>query len=157
MPELEVSLMTRVEDATRHALEEMFFMAVFGRQESAEEAEHGAVTAQLTFTGDASGVLRIGLPAGSAAEAAANFLGLDSGDLTADQVRVVVGELANIVCGSALSQWRHDGLFSLNQPETTVGDAEPLPGADDCVLQLEQGTMRVSLVLNDAWTEGYSA
>src|SRR3982751_1039862 len=115
-----------VEHAVIEALETMCFFGVVDRR---AELMSGAdfLSARMQFTGNADGSFRLVITAAAAAGIAANFLGLDASELSADQVNAVVCELANMVCGAALSAWDSEGTFSLSTPAISPFD----PAADD--------------------------
>lgn len=148
MLDVETSLPELIEEAAKDALEEMFFMVVFDHA-AAKPLEPDAVCARVDFAGDACGSLTIALSRGALLEAAANFLGEEGSSLRNDQIRSVICELANIICGSAVSRWRHDGLFLLAPP--ALAESLEHPGTvAECTLQLEQGYLWFSLALDEA-------
>ena len=153
MPKLATSLVLMIENAVREALEQMFFLVVLGRREAAA-MPGDATAAELAFTGEACGVFRLALSPATAAEATANFLGEDPGNITGEQINAVVCEMANIICGSALSRWRDEGLFSLNPPAIVRADEESLPDAEACAFHLENGTLTFSVALDEGGNEG---
>ena len=73
--------------------------------------------------------------------------------MSEEQLNSVVAELANILCGSALSRWQHDGRFALASP--VVGD---FVDGDDTIakfaLELEHGFLWFSLVLRGCVSAG---
>jgi chemotaxis protein CheY-P-specific phosphatase CheC len=152
MPQVVTSLSEAVHDAARAALEDMFFMVVFGASEAAPLGTE-VVSARVDFSGGASGYLSIAVSRPAAAEAAANFLGEDAGAVGEEQLNSVVAELANILCGSALSRWQHDGRFVLSSP--VVGDFVEGDGTiAKCALELEEGFLWFSLVLHGCVSVG---
>jgi CheY-specific phosphatase CheX len=154
MPEIASSLVMITEDAVREALEQMFFLVVLGRREAAGMPTAEAVAAELAFTGEACGVFRLALSRQTAAEATANFLGEDPDNITGEQINAVVCEMANIICGSALSRWRDEGLFSLNSPAIVQADEEWLPNAEACPFDMENGTLTFSVAIDEDGDEG---
>src|SRR4051812_14130980 len=115
MPQVTTTLPETLCAAARETLEEMFFMVAFGvAQEAAALGD--AVCATVVFSGDASGCLSIGMSREAATVAAANFLGEDATNVSEESLNSVVAEMANILCGSALSRWQHDGRFVLASP-----------------------------------------
>jgi CheY-specific phosphatase CheX len=162
MPKVAVALLDTIEEATREALEEMFFMVIFDRlgHPCANSAD---LVAEVQFAGDATGIVRIALSRAAASEAAANFLGEDADCLSEDQIRSVVCELTNIICGSALSRWQHQASFTLSQPQCVAcrpnGSIELAGGSpgrgvqpiwtaeQSCAFQLENGSIAVWVCL----------
>jgi len=111
--------------ATRDVLETMFFIEVLSETDEPPQGSPGTLEARLRFAGERSGEFRIWLTAEAARSIATNFLGLDDENAIRDsQVGEVAAELANIICGSALSRLSCDRAFDLSHPE--VG-----PPADD--------------------------
>lgn len=153
MPEVANSLVAIVEDAARDALERMFFLVVLAKSCDPAMPADG-VTAQLTFIGEASGVFTLSLSQETAAEATANFLGEDPAAIRGEQINAVVCEMANIVCGSALSRWRDEGLFSLGQPRIVIGDAEYPRNAEVSAFDMEYGRLTFSLAIEEDGVQG---
>ena len=108
-----------LENAAREALETMCFYGVLGR--SAEDGITDDIQmVSLRFHGDATGtmVLRISSPA--LTELSANFFGEDLLAIEPGQTEAVACELANMICGAALSACQPEGHFDLSQPEPLV-------------------------------------
>jgi CheY-specific phosphatase CheX len=75
------------------------------------------VAFSLSFAGDVLGSFGVRLRLNFARELAASFLGEDEADLGSDEVAEVVGELANMLCGSVVSRMKADSHFVLTHPE----------------------------------------
>lgn len=72
----------------------------------------------MTFTGACWGNFELRITADSARAIAENFTGAtDPVELREEQVREVLAELTNMICGSALSQWASDKIFRLGSPQ----------------------------------------
>lgn len=147
MPEVLTSLPEALHLCARESLEEMFFMVVFGISED-DAVDVDAVCARVEFTGDARGALSIAVSRKAAVEAASNFLGEDAPGIAEEQVNSVITEMANILCGSALSRWRYEGQFVLASPVITPYVTAAGAFAQ-CALQLEEGSIWLSLVLDE--------
>ena len=98
---------TLVEQALSRAagdvLEKMFFAGFLA--ESAEDRnDDPSIAVRMAFDGERKGVLALRISAGAATTLAADFLGVDGEDGPQEtQVHEVVRELANMICGDALS------------------------------------------------------
>jgi len=104
--------------ATEEVLETMFFSTVLAEpEESASSLPEDSVTAQVRFRGNPCGEFTVGLALPAAQSAAENFLGLEFGAITHEQVCGVVREMANMICGSVLTRIESDTLFELLAPE----------------------------------------
>ncbi len=131
-------------EAAAQVLETMFFAVP--EPEPCESTSGETVCAQVNFTGSWSGRLELCLPADSAATISTDFLGLDFGeDASPEQIRHVVGEMANMVCGVALSRLEPEGAFDLHPPEAI----EALTG--ECTaartdVYLPEGPVRMQLI-----------
>jgi CheY-specific phosphatase CheX len=107
--ELRLALAESVEET----LEKMFFIA--GLQEPDPAALPALdVGARVPFRGTPSGCFTLKLTGGAARAMASDFLG---GEASPGNVREVVCELANMICGAALSRAKNSGEFRLATPE----------------------------------------
>ncbi len=110
-----------------NVLEKMFF-APSAAEERASPAGP-TYSVRLSFDGDLRGRLTLRIGAAAAHSIAADFLGEEETALTARQVKEVVCELANIVCGSMLSRIEKSGEFRLGAPEPAAwSEAGRFPG-----------------------------
>lgn len=134
-----------LENSARDALETMCFYGVLGRSAVAESAVEDVLAVGLTFHGDAQGIFAMQISAGALTEIATNFLGEDMSELAPGESEAVGCELANMVCGAALSQWQPDGHFELSQPEARPPDTPPLFREPTVYLDLELETGRLSM------------
>lgn len=96
-------------------LETMFYTSV---EEVADPRLETPRIGWTSFRGTLDGRLAVGLDEAAADTLAASFLGLDPDEIVDRDREQVVGELANIVCGSYLSAWQPEGRFALSSPET---------------------------------------
>lgn len=133
-----------VEQSLAQVLETMFFTSVAG--EGGEGAVDDLVRAKVTFTGQPSGWLSLGVSREAASEMAENFLGLD-GPAQEAQATEVVLELANMVCGTMLSRAESDTHFELSEPALIDG---PPNGARRRIFELEHGVVEVCLDTSEA-------
>jgi CheY-specific phosphatase CheX len=115
MPDLS-SLLTA---AAEEVLENMFFSGVMGEMEDESEGER--LCATVTFAGSSLGELTVSASPSTLAVLAAGFLGED--ETAADsEVRSVVGELANVLCGVVLGRMDPKGNFVISPPTVTDTD-----------------------------------
>lgn len=114
--------------AAAEVLETMFFTDIEGQEEPPEPGGP-PLQALVRFRGRPSGIFRLSVSAEAARTLAADFLGLEEKDaVTPAQVEDVVGELANMICGAALSRLENDAGFEILPPE-----AAPAEGGGDAV------------------------
>ena len=131
--------------AVTEVLETMFFSETLGSPEP--DAPATELEAEVAFTGELSGTVRVRISPGSAQNLAASFLGESEHTLTEDQIANVVFELANMICGCILSKIASHGCFDLAPPRfchlrtTTQMDTVRVQGS----FAIERGTLSVSL------------
>jgi CheY-specific phosphatase CheX len=136
-----------LEAATAEVLETMFFATASGEAASWPPAAGDCVAASVAFSGTRNGNLTVRLPGGTARALAACFLGVDSeGPLGPGQVAEVVCEMANMVCGAALSRLDPDGEVRLGPPGP-AGAGAPPPGAVETVIAVDEGPVAVTLAI----------
>lgn len=131
-----------VEESVREVLETMFFSDVFGNLEEIPPAQF--LRAELAFRGTPSGRMGVQVTAESASRFTADFLGVETDEVTDRAVGQVLCELANMVCGSMLSRMDCEKRFDLSSPElvgTMDVAAPPLRSA----FALEDGAIVVDL------------
>lgn len=66
---------------------------------------------------DAAGEMTLRMSPALAHQLACDFLALDPAEVTADQQRSLVLELANVLCGTTLSNWKPEHAFRVSLPE----------------------------------------
>jgi CheY-specific phosphatase CheX len=110
--------------AVDETLQTMFFI-VSEPESEPDEDRNGcpAMEALVAFTGDMDGRLRLRISSREAVAMASDFLGLDESEVTASHMNQVVAELANMICGSALSRIWPEGAFRIETP--VVVEPEP--------------------------------
>jgi hypothetical protein len=115
--------------AVPDVLEMMFFELV---AESTEVCSLPAAepfdTSRVDFGGSARGYLIVAAPPSLSACLAAAFLALEDQGVPAFNIEFVLGELANILCGSTLGRFQPDGIFRLSTPVTQLGRTLAEPG-----------------------------
>jgi CheY-specific phosphatase CheX len=132
--------------ATEEVLETMFFSTVFAEpEETLTRLPENSVTAQVRFRGNPSGVFTVGLALPAAQSVAENFLGLEPGSITHEQICGVVREMANMICGSVLTRIDSDTLFDLLAPEI-LDSAQAAPMGPTRVFDVDgNGLLQVTL------------
>jgi len=111
--------------AVSGVLETMFFTDVMGEKPGHPASSGPALDARLRFKGARSGEFRVAVAPAAARSVACNFLGAeDESQITETQVGDVICELANMICGSALSRLSGDLAFDLSHPELDAGDGD---------------------------------
>jgi len=147
MTAIEESELARVIEASAaEVLETMFFTPVLDEPEPAS-ATPAVLCASLTFAGDPPGILQIDIAEAAARNLAADFLGSDASEVSAERAQEVACELANMLCGSILSRVEPNAHFDLSSPEPV----DRLRGkqAVSRQLYLPSGTLMVSVQLGD--------
>ena len=132
-------------------LETMFFEALEGSPERAvlPAAERLGI-AQVRFAGSAQGALCVAAPEGLLLGLTESFLACDDPAAASVQAVLVLGELANMICGNALSHYQPNGDFRLATPVTRFHKA--VAAADDVKpdwvrFPLERGSLFVNLLI----------
>lgn len=124
-----------IPECCAEVLEAMYFTTVLDSPLEAPQAvpDAGAALAfSLRFDGDISGRFGLHLPLATAHTLAANFLGEADGDVSSNQVGEVVGELANMLCGSLMSRVEGEHKFILSHPEPSAVPSN----ADDILISM---------------------
>lgn len=122
-------IQTAVASAVEEVLETMCFTAVLASAEGAvapqQDREAPMLAVEVNFQGSPSGSFRVAVPMRLARVVGAAFLGKEEGEASDSQAQEVVCELANMICGSALSRLESTATFRITHPELTPFD----PGA----------------------------
>ena len=127
----------------------MFFVDVLG--ETAEPPpQAGTVTVQVSFDGDPSGHFQMRILRPAANAVAADFLGEDLASLTDRQSTDVTLELANMICGAALSRIESRAAFRLGSPEVVADDAVQRNSGEEtrCTVETGSGALTVALQID---------
>lgn len=118
-------------------LETMFFAMAIENEQAQTSDE--AVSVRVLFRGAPSGEFGLRADPGLLATLGAAFLGkFDDEPLTPAEVSQTACELANMVCGSVLSEAESDCGFDLDEPQIDAhafGDGPP-----DCEMRFELDT-----------------
>jgi len=126
-------------------VETMFFAELLGEAPAREDG----LTAKLGFHGGPSGVFTVEVSGCAARSLAAAFLALDEAEVSGEHAAEVVCELANMICGSALSRLEPDATFDLDHPVVVPSGAAE-PGAVVRSFDLGDGVLSLSLAIEPA-------
>lgn len=134
--------------AVHDVLETMFFTDVLGEKPGHPASSVSALDARLHFEGARSGEFRVAVAPRAARSVAGNFLGAENeSEVTETQVGDVICELANMICGSALSRLAGDGALELKRPDLAPGDGDVAgwPEAAARTFELENGWLTAAI------------
>lgn len=117
--------------AVEEVLETIYFAAVIDSAPGPTPPQSEArvlplVTARLSFDGCPAGQFRVGVAPDLALLMAASFFGRDVEDVSAEQSREAICEMANMICSSMLSRLESEKTFHLRHAE--IYDAASDPG-----------------------------
>jgi CheY-specific phosphatase CheX len=142
----DATLRRALAESVEETLEKMFFIA--GLQEPDPDALPPLeLAARVPFHGAPSGRFTLRVTDEAARSMAADFLGEEA---SADQVREVVCELANMICGAALSRAKDSGDFRLASPEWLLA-AEARPrGAVVHAVEIGGGVLEAAVEMETA-------
>lgn len=118
----EPAILRALDTAAKEVLERMFFQETAGVADPAARAGADAIAVRLAFEGDPPGWLGLRVGPALARSLAADFLGVDETEVSSGQVESVMCELANMICGSLLSQLEKDATFRLGSPASESPD-----------------------------------
>ncbi len=145
------SLRDVLQQSVEVVLEKMFFIRSLSTRAPESEPPEQQLAACVAFEGQPSGLLALRVTEAAARFISADFLGLDVDELSKQQVQEVVGELANMICGSVLSRVESAVTFRLARPLIQPGDAmfpdAPID-AEPCAshgVEIEGGTLTVTI------------
>jgi CheY-specific phosphatase CheX len=145
-------------DCCAEVLDAMYFAAVLETRQSfgpRPDVEEDRIGFNLHFQGDVHGWFGVQLSPATARTLASNFLGEEEDALSLEEVREVVGELTNMLCGSLASRVEGRSKFVLSHPEPTTSDPAPMQDALISDIDTDLGPIRtwVALDPNQAMAE----
>jgi CheY-specific phosphatase CheX len=108
-------------DAAQTVLETMFFMMAEGEAEPMFAPDADLMRTAMTFNGHWTGTFEVRTPVACAHMIAQSFVGADD-EMTPENVSEVMCELANMVCGSTLSNLANDRIFDLSKPQVCAAE-----------------------------------
>ena len=120
-------LTTAMMDSISDVLETMFFLPMdFISSETAtklwSESSKQTQTIKIGFSGPFSGFLVLLIPIRLAENITADFMGLDSTEITKEHVNGTTQEIANMILGNIFSKYDDQAVFNLEIPEI-ISDA----------------------------------
>jgi len=144
----EAFLRDALHDSLNEVLEKMFFVETLGECATPSgDSPAGDIAVSLPFHGEPSGSFLLKLTSIAARQIAADFLGIDEGEVSEIRISEVVRELANMICGSVLSRVENTATFNLGEPRI-VPVSEEIAGSQSnarCCVQLSNGRLLANL------------
>jgi hypothetical protein len=144
-------------ESAQTVLETMFFAMPDQVSADPERPSGVLIAATLTFHGTPSGRFGLLVSDRLATTLAGNFLGCGDADgLSPADVAGVIAELANMLCGTALSDLESQNNFELSAPEPRqLGTEDPAPDFTVgspfvCRFELSEGTLVWFLTFEEA-------
>lgn len=132
--------------AAVEVLETMFFELPVDLVREAEPPRAG-LASEVEFSGTRNGRLAVDVEPGMARRLAASFLGReDEQTVTEPEVNLVLLELANMLCGNALSRLEPRGGFQIGAPRPALVTEG---GAGWLMVPVESGRLSVRLSFRD--------
>lgn len=145
MPGLDYEVL--LEAAVAEVLESMCFLSVNPDISSEEESRTIWVNRRVDFRGPTQGSFGVAVKLPTAILIAGNFLGQEPEELTELQACEVVGEIANMVCGTLLAQVDPQAPFHLATPRAEE-QSIALPNRITRSFVLDEGALFAWLELN---------
>lgn len=134
-------------------LDAMYFTSVMEISDTpAELVAKDDYAFALRFRGDLRGSFGIRCERATARTLAANFLGEEEDAVDTSETAEVIGELANMLCGSILSRTGCSNVFALSHPEPMAAE---LPGMTEpstlhATLRTDIGTIYTWMLFDQA-------
>ena len=110
-------------DAVPEVLETMFFELLVETPRMGAPPAGMLDMARVDFEGSARGHLAVLASPDVSGPLAGAFLAVDEQSAREQNIEFVLGELANMLCGSALGRFQPDGSFRLSTPVAHLGRA----------------------------------
>lgn len=110
---------------TQKVFETMFFIPVDlsdngGEQKYPMSAFPSLLRGEVSFHGIEKGNLRIYLPQKLAIKMAENFLGTEGTSISLVELKDMIGELCNMICGNFLSNLDRYSVWSMSPPNSEI-------------------------------------
>ena len=147
MPEVVVT--ESLAAAAADVLETMFFASVLAEAPVGGTVAANAIAARLEFSGACSGAFSVRVSGGAAQVIAASFLAEEADEPTPEQVREVICELANMMCGSVLSRLDRGAHFDLGAPAIVDAAAPAAPESASRAFDIGDGEVAVFLEIEE--------
>lgn len=143
-------------EAAQQTLETMFFAMPESVSDDARRPAGDLIAASLAFRGSPDGRFGLLVSEPLARVLAANFFGCDeSSAMASGHLTGVIAELANMICGAALTKIESEAGFDLAAPRTSrIGFDEPAPNftagsMSVCRLEFPEGSLVAFLTFKD--------
>lgn len=135
--------------SSEEVLETMFFCSILGSSSGPILGE--TLSASLRFEGIPSGSFTINLSTGAARQMTATFLGVEANLVSNNELNQVVGELANVICGNALSRAAFGTTLNLTHPEIVrTSSSVRFDSSSGIGLEIENGLLEVFIDFDPA-------
>jgi CheY-specific phosphatase CheX len=134
-------------ESVDEVLEKMFFIRSLGDSVGASGGPE--IIAHLTFEGRPSGSFTLRAGWAAARSITADFLGMEEVELSESQVSEVVCELANMICGCALSRLECDFQFRLGMPVLLTSAPQVGGVAVSRAVELYNGAIAVTMNIEE--------
>lgn len=131
--------------AVGEVMEAMFFEAVEPALSGLCMEGCNPVTAHLRFWDAVEGEFMLAVPLETAVSLAGNFMALDPGEVDRSHAEATICELANIICGSALSRLEPSSALRLSSPEVTRYSCVPTENVFYQHYRLIEGCLAISI------------
>ncbi len=118
-PDTDALVGALLDSCCSQVLETMFFSPVLDHADPEESVGRERVTTLMHFHGKPQGDLEIDIDPRAAMTLAANFLGVETEEVSEINMEEVMAEFANMTCGSALSSLGRVEYFHLETPATS--------------------------------------
>ena len=141
---MKTQLMTQVTNSIFDVMETMFFLTLEEQNGDAAlppDLPAELKTSAITFSGDFSGTIYLGIPDHLLRDMTENFLGQDINTLTEEHVDGTLKEALNMIAGSALTRVDNTAYMGLGIPQIV-----PAPGPDQVDETVFFNTARDTLI-----------
>ena len=123
-PDKNATLTSSIAAAAGSVLETMFFAEAEPCAPVPDEQRRRMTAVRIGFDGGLRGEFRIAFEPRLARTLAAAFLGMDESEVAEEEVKQVMCETANMICGAALSRIESDEHMRLEMPTLVENTAE---------------------------------
>ena len=137
--------------AVPDVLETMFFELLAATPDVGTLPPNGVLdSSRVDIEGGARGYLVVAAPSSVSTSLASAFLAIEDQSAPETNIEFVLGELANMICGSALGRLQPDGTFRISTPVTHLQRTLAEGSEPDCPwfqFLLDDGPLYVGLKL----------
>jgi CheY-specific phosphatase CheX len=123
MKEMKEIMMAAIFDV----VEQMFYVFL---EPVGDEYSDYAMEAAIQFKGDLKGEVSILVSEGLAKSMVQNLLGLETGQMTKEDIEDCVKEVANMICGNFLGRLDQTRMFDLSMPSFSQPPRKAVAGSD---------------------------